>query len=171
MSLRPAFPQQVNEVVARTVAGGVLALAIAAIAAGAPWLAIVLAVGFLLRVGWGSRLSPLSLLASRVIVPRLGLAPRPVAGPPKRFAQLIGLVFSSAAIVLFYAVSGADAAGYVVLGALAMAATLESVLGICLGCMAFGGLMRLGVIAPEVCERCNDLWADRARPAPFASRP
>jgi hypothetical protein len=171
MSLRPAFPQQVNEVVARTVAGGVVVLAAVAIAAQAPWLAVVLAVGFLLRVGWGSRLSPLALLASRVIVPRLGLAPRPVAGAPKRFAQLIGLMFSSAAVALFYAVSGTDTAGYAVLGALIAAATLESVFGICLGCRAFGGLMRLGVIAPEVCERCNDIWVDRTSPSPAASRP
>jgi hypothetical protein len=38
---------------------------------------------------------------------------------------------------------------------LAVAATLESVFGLCLGCRAFALLMRAGVIPPEVCERCN----------------
>jgi hypothetical protein len=31
------------------------------------------------------------------------------------------------------------------------------VFGLCLGCRAFDVLMRLGVIPPEVCERCNNL--------------
>jgi hypothetical protein len=169
MSLRPAFPNPVNEVAARVTAAGVVVLGVAAIALSARWLAIVLAAGFLLRVLWGPRFSPLALLATRVIVPRLGIAPRPVAGPPKRFAQLIGLVFSAAASVVFYGF-GADLAGYVVLGALVVAATLESAAGVCLGCRAFALLMRVGVIPPEVCERCNDIWAGRTPPAPLATR-
>jgi hypothetical protein len=41
-----------------------------------------------------------------------------------------------------------------------IAATLESVFGFCLGCKAFALLMRAGVISDEVCERCNNIWAD-----------
>jgi len=160
-----SYPNPVNEVVARVTAGGVVLIGLVAIAAQLPWLSIVLAVGFLLRVLAGPRLSPLALLANRVIVPRLPLKPKPVAGPPKRFAQLIGLVFSVAAALLFFAFD-AETAAYVVLGALVFAATLESVFGVCLGCHAFAGLMRLGVIPPEVCESCNDIWAHRPKPAP-----
>jgi hypothetical protein len=159
VSLRFSYPNPVNEVAARVTAGGVVVLAVVAIVLAIPWLSVVLAVGFALRVLWGPRFSPLALLATRVVVPRLALAPRPVAGPPKRFAQLIGLAFSVAAAVLFFVVGGADTAGYVVLGLLLVAATLESVFGLCLGCLAFAGLMRVGVIPPEVCERCNDIWA------------
>jgi len=159
-----SFPNPVNEVTARVVAGGVVLLALAAIVLQQPWLSAVLAGGFLLRVLSGPRFSPLALLASRVIVPRLPVAPKLVAGPPKRFAQAIGLTFSAAAAVLF--ASGLATAGYVVLGALVVAATLESVFGICLGCRAFALLMRLGVIPTEVCERCNDIWADRGPVAP-----
>jgi Domain of unknown function (DUF4395) len=167
-ALRFSFPNPVNEVVARVTAGGVVLIGLVAIVVGVPWLAIVLAAGFALRVGWGPRFSPLALLASRVIVPRFGVQPRMVSGPPKRFAQSIGLVFSVVAAVLFFAVGGADTAGYVVLGALVVAATLESVFGVCLGCIAFGGLMRAGVIPPEVCERCNDIWAGRTPPVAVA---
>jgi hypothetical protein len=161
----PPFPNPVNEVTARVVAGGVVLMSAVAIAARLHWLAIVLAAGFQLRVLFGPRISPLALLASRVIVPRLPVAERPVAGPPKRFAQLIGLTFSLAAALLFYAFA-LDTAAYVVLGLLLVAAFLESVLGICLGCRAFALLMRAGVIPAEVCESCNDIWAGRTPPAP-----
>jgi hypothetical protein len=46
---------------------------------------------------------------------------------------------------------------YVLLGMLIVAATLESVFGLCLGCRAFALLMRVGVIPESVCERCNDV--------------
>ena len=38
-----------------------------------------------------------------------------------------------------------------------VAATLESVFAMCLGCKAFALLMRLGVMPESVCERCNNL--------------
>lgn len=170
MSLRPFFPDPVNEVAARLTAGGVVVLGASAIALSARWVAVVLAVGFALRVLWGPRFSPLALLATRVVVPRLGLAPRLVAGPPKRFAQFIGLVFSAVAVALLFPL-GAHAAGYAVLGALALAATLESVAGVCLGCRAFALLMRVGVVPAEVCERCNDIWAGQPPRAAAAARP
>jgi Domain of unknown function (DUF4395) len=159
-----SFPNPVNEVTARVTAGGVVVLAALALVLQLRWLAIVLAVGFLLRVLSGPRFSPLALLASRVIVPRLPWGPKPVAGPPKRFAQTIGLTFSLAAALLFYAF-GLDTAGYAVLGALTLAAVLESVFGVCLGCNAFALLMRAGVIPPEVCESCSNIWAGRTPPA------
>jgi hypothetical protein len=158
-----SYPNPVNEVAARVIAGGVVILAALALGLQVRWLAIVLAAGFLLRVLSGPRFDPLALLASRVIVPRLPFRPKPVAGPPKRFAQVIGLTFSLAAIVLFYAF-GLDTAGYVVLGGLTLAAVLESAFGVCLGCKAFALLMRVGVIPPEVCESCNNIWAGRTPP-------
>jgi hypothetical protein len=42
-----------------------------------------------------------------------------------------------------------------------VAATLESVFALCLGCIVFAGLMRIGVIPAAICERCRDPWADR----------
>ena len=39
----------------------------------------------------------------------------------------------------------------------ALAAFLEAALGLCLGCKAFGILMRLGVIPQSICEECGDL--------------
>jgi Domain of unknown function (DUF4395) len=152
----------VNEVAARVTAGGVVVLGALAIVLAGPWPAAVLATGFALRAGWGPRFSPLALLATRVVVPRLGVTPRPVPGPPKRFAQGIGLACSAAAASLL--ALGAGTAGRVALGALVAAAALESLAGLCLGCRAFALLMRAGVIPSAACERCDDLRAAPARP-------
>lgn len=45
---------------------------------------------------------------------------------------------------------------------LLIAATLEAVFAVCLGCRAFALLMRAGIIPEEVCARCNDLWSSSA---------
>ena len=117
---------------------------------------MLLAYGFVARVLTGPSLSPLGQLATRVITPRLSIEPRLVPGPPKRFAQAVGVVFSVTALVLTY---GFDqwAAAKVVIGLLVVAAFLESALGYCLGCKAFAVLMRAGVIPEDVCERCNNI--------------
>ena len=80
-----------------------------------------------------------------------------MAGPPKRFAQGMGVAFSLTALIL--TALGYWTAAEVVLGLLATAALLESALGLCLGCKAFAVLMRAGIVPEEVCERCNDIWA------------
>lgn len=154
-----SFPDPVNEVSARLVAAGVVIMAVVAIAFDVRWLTVVIAYGFVARVLTGPSLSPLGQLVIRVVTPRLGLAPKLVPGPPKRFAQGIGAAFSLTATALSF---GFDnwAAAQVVLGLLAGAAFLESALALCLGCKAFALLMRLGVIPEEVCERCHDLWGD-----------
>jgi hypothetical protein len=78
-----------------------------------------------------------------------------VPGPPKRFAQGIGATLSVGALVCWLA--GAESAAVVLIAAIALAATLESVFALCLGCTLFDALMRAGVIPPSVCEACNRL--------------
>ena len=155
------FPNPVNEVSARLVAGGVVLMSLAAIVFDQPWLTAVIAYGFVARVLTGPTLSPLGQLVTRVITPRLPIAAKPVAGPPKRFAQGMGAVMSVAAAV-FALGFGEPGAAYVLLGLLATAATLEAVFAYCLGCRIFAVLMRVGVVPAEVCERCNNLWAEAA---------
>lgn len=157
------FPNPVNEVSARLVATGVVVAAVATIALDVRWLTLVLAYGFVARVLTGPRLSPLGQLVTRVITPALPIEPKLVPGPPKRFAQGIGAAFSLSALVL--AIAGAWGPSQVVLAVLAVAASLEAFLGLCLGCKAFAVLMRLGVIPEEVCERCADLWGTGNRTA------
>jgi hypothetical protein len=157
-----SFPDPVNEISARLIAAGVVLLSLAAIVLDAPWLMAAIAYGFLARVLSGPTLSPLGQLVTRVITPRLRVAARPVPGPPKRFAQAIGATFSVSAAVLALGF-GLTTAADVLLGCLVLAATLESVFGLCLGCKAFAVLMRLGVVPAEVCERCNNIAAGPAQ--------
>ncbi|HMC04975.1 MAG TPA: DUF4395 domain-containing protein [Actinomycetota bacterium] len=152
-----SFPNPVNEVSARLVAGGVVVMTVVAIAADQPWLLAVIAYGFVARVLTGPSLSPLGQLVTRVITPRLRVAPSPVPGPPKRFAQAMGVAFSVTAAVLALAF-GLRGAAYAVMGGLLVAASLEAFLGYCLGCKVFALLMRTGVIPVSVCEECNDIW-------------
>jgi len=156
-----SFPNPVNEVSARLVAAGVVVLSVLAVALDQPWLTAVIAYGFLARVLTGPTLSPLGQFVTRAITPRLPLAARPVPGPPKRFAQGIGATLSVTSAVLALGL-GLHTAGYAVLGAIIVAATLESALGLCLGCRLFALLMRAGLIPADVCESCNDIWAGRS---------
>jgi hypothetical protein len=158
-----AFPDPVNEVSARLVAGAVLVMSLATIVFDQPWLTAVIAYGFVARVTTGPTLSPLGQLVTREVTPRLPVRPRFVSGPPKRFAQGIGATLSVTAAVLALGY-GLRGAAYVVLGLVVVAAGLESIFAYCLGCKIFGLLRRLGVIPEEVCDRCSDIWSRPAGP-------
>lgn len=150
-----SFPNPVNEKAARTVAGVVLIGVIVTLVTGWYWLLIPIAYGFWARVLTGPKLSPLGWLAMKVIAPRLG-EKRYVAGPPKRFAQALGTVMSSAALVLGLSL-GLHTAADIVLALFIPAAGLESIVGYCIGCKAFGLLMRVGLVPEDVCVECADI--------------
>jgi hypothetical protein len=152
-----SFPDPVNEISARLVATGVVLMVTTILAFRVAWLLPILAYGFVARVLTGPKLSPLGRLVTQGITPRLGRKARYVPGPPKRFAQGMGVAFSTTALVLWLGF-GQVGAAQIVLGLLLVAASLEAFVGLCLGCTAFGLLMRAGIIPEEVCERCNDLW-------------
>jgi len=154
------FPNPVNEISARGVAAGVVMMSAAAIATGSPWVIAVITYGFFARVLTGPTLSPLGQFVTRVVTPRLGLTPRYVPGPPKRFAQGIGAVLSLAALSV--SVAGHVLIADLVLGMLVIAAGCESLAGFCLGCTIFAGLMRVGVIPSDVCVRCANFSAEVA---------
>lgn len=149
------FPSIVDEVTVRLTAALVLVLAVVALAAHAWWLYAVLAVDFLLRAGWGPSWSPLARVAQKLFRPRLATKPRYTAGPPKRFAAAIGAVFTVAATVLWLA---GTTIPVVLIGAVMVVfPALESLAGICVGCIVFGWLMRVGLIPDSVCVECADI--------------
>ncbi|MBT0566690.1 DUF4395 domain-containing protein [Williamsia sp. CHRR-6] len=148
------FPNPVNEYAARVTAGLVVVLAIVTIVIDHPIAYAILAGGFALRVMSGPKLSPLAILSVKVLVPRLGKT-KMVPGPPKRFAQAIGLTITATALVL--SLLGYGLAAQITVGMVVVAAFLESAFGICLGCIIFGFLQRRGVIPHSVCEACNNI--------------
>jgi hypothetical protein len=152
-----SFPNPVNDAAARTVALGVVLMTVTALATGWAWLLIPITYGFVARVATGPTLSPLGQFAVRVAAPRLTRWTKPVPGPPKRFAQAIGVLFSVSATIVWLSAGWSDARWILV--PLLIAASLEGFFGFCLGCTIFGWLMRAGVIPASVCAECGDLGA------------
>ncbi len=150
-----SFPSTVNDVAARAVATGVVIMGLLVAGLGWGWVLVPMTYGFLARVASGPRFSPLGQLATKIVAPRLPRHEKIVPGPPKRFAQGIGVAFSATASLLWLV--GAPGAARIVVAFLVAAAMLEAAFGFCLGCRVFGVLMRLGVIPEDVCEECNDL--------------
>lgn len=150
------FPNPVNEKAARVVAGGVAIVSFVTLVTGWHWLLVPLALGFLARVFTGPTLSPLGQLATRVVAPRLG-EPELVPGPPKRFAQSVGLALTVVAAVASLVLDRAVVAS-VLLSVLLTFATLESVVGFCAGCWMFRQLMHVGVIPEQTCIACAEIW-------------
>ena len=155
MAFRFDFPNPVNETSARLVATGVVAMGVAFVALQSGWILIALTYGFLARVLFGPRFSPLGRFVTDVITPRLNLRHRLSPGQPKRFAQGIGLLFSVVASVAW--IFGAHTVATVVIIMLIAAASLEAFVGFCLGCAIFKVLMRVGVIPESVCFECADI--------------
>lgn len=152
------FPKEVNDTSARIVAAGAVTMSVAYAVTGWGWILVPLAYGFVARVASGPRFSPLGLLATKVVTPRLtGISHRIVPGPPKRFAQAIGALFSLTAAALHLA--DASTAARIVAAALAGPAFLEAAFGFCVGCKMFAGLIRVGVIPESVCAECSDISA------------
>jgi Domain of unknown function (DUF4395) len=152
------FPDPVNETSARLVAGAVAVLAVVTVAFHQPWLLAVLAYGFVARALTGPTLSPLGLVVTRVVTPRLRIRHRYSPGPAKRFAQAVGAVVTTSAALLYY-VAGLHTLAYVLVGSIFVFATLEAALGLCVGCKMFQLLMRLRIVPPDVCAHCVDVWA------------
>lgn len=159
-----SFPNPVNETSARVVASGVVLMAVTFLVTGWAWVLVPLTYGFLARVLTGPTLSPLGRLATQVVTPRLQVEHKFCAGPPKRFAQGIGAAFTVTASTLWFGF-GLHGAAQVVIAMLLVAASLEAFLGFCLGCTIFSFGMRIGIVPEEVCERCNNIWADRSEGA------
>lgn len=150
-----SFPNPVNEVSARLVAGGVVIMSLVILLTNQYWILPVTAYGFVARVLTGPTLSPLGQFVTRVLVKVLPFKPKLVAGPPKRFAQGIGAVVTVSASIAWAMGSQNFATALVVL--ILFAATLESVFAFCIGCKIFALLMRVGLIPQSVCDRCNNL--------------
>ena len=147
-----SFPNPVNEFSARFVAGMIAILTIATILTQNQFVAGFLLYGFLARVATGPTLSPIGLLATKVIVPALGNPTKLVAGPPKRFAQTIGLIFSATAFVML--LLDLILAFQITLTILVIFAMLESIVGFCAGCFVFNYLMKWKIIPRSICESC-----------------
>lgn len=148
-----SFPNPVNDYAARAVAAIVIVLVVLFEITANEFLLLFITYGFLARVLTGPTLSPIGLLATKIIVPALGSPSKLVPGPPKRFAQFIGLLISFSATIAIFAFDSPTSARYL-MAIICFFASLESILGFCAGCFVFGWLMKLNLIPESVCESC-----------------
>jgi hypothetical protein len=96
---------------------------------------------FAIGAARGVQHTPYALLFRRLVRPRLG-APEELEDPaPPRFAQAVGLVFAVVGLVGFLA--GADLLGEVATGCALVAALLNAVFRLCLGCEMYLLLQRI----------------------------
>ena len=162
------FPDPVNETSARLVAAGVVVQAVLFLVIREGWVLVPLTYGFLARVATGPTLSPLGQFVTRVATPAVESAAhrrdpdarsRHVPGPPKRFAQSIGLLFTSVASIAW--VLDAPGVAIAAIALLAIAATLEAAFAVCLGCIAYSAIWG--------CADCDDI-SDRLRRAMVEAR-
>lgn len=156
------FPSTVDDVTVRLVAAVVLVVGLVALLTQQWWLYALLAVDFTVRAAVGPRWSPVARGVQRWVRPRVRALPVPTAGAPKRFAATIGAVMTVSATALWVAWLVTDAGwaltAVVVIGVImAVFPALESILGFCVGCAIFAGLMRVGLVPEEICLECADI--------------
>lgn len=136
----PVSERRLNEAAARLVAFFVLLAMAGGYFAYLPWVAVVLAMDFLVRGFTSSPASPLALLA-RSIVNGMHLPFIPINAGPKIFAARIGFVFCLAIALLGFLEFRAAAVS--VAAVLAACAGLEACLGLCVGCHVYTVLLKM----------------------------
>ena len=153
-----SFPDPVNDYAARFVATMVVILTLSFLVTANIWVLIFILYGFLARVLTGPTLSPIGLIATKILVPLFGNPEKLVPGPPKRFAQAIGLVLSTASLIT-YLFSDISTTRYLI-GILGFFASLEAFIGFCTGCYVFGWMIRFRLIPESVCEYCKSDYSE-----------
>lgn len=108
----------------------ILAPSVAALAV-LGWQVLVFAIGAIR----GPASGPYSLLYRKVVRPRIGPPSETEDAAPPRFAQGVGLVFAAVGLLGF--LLGADVVGVVAVAFALVAALLNAVFGLCLGCKVY----------------------------------
>jgi hypothetical protein len=114
---------------------------------GSIWLLAAQLVVFAVGALAGLRYAPYGLLYRWLVRPRLGPPARTEAEAPPRFAQGVGMVIAAAG-VLCYAV-GATAGGLVFTALALIAAFLNAVFDLCLGCHVYLFIQRNQRVRPS----------------------
>ncbi|MBC63003.1 MAG: hypothetical protein CL746_06790 [Chloroflexi bacterium] len=156
-----SFPVMINDVSARFVAFFVVIICSLLLLSTiynsdlTLYISIFLSYGFLARFSSGPKASPIALLVTKIIVPRLSFKEKLFPGPPKRFAQFIGMVFSFS--ITTFILLDLEVLVIIFTSVLIFFASLEAFLGYCFGCRVFKFLISMNLLPKEICERCNDI--------------
>lgn len=143
MSLQPDCPVDfvtVNENQARLNAGQVFAITIAWLLTGFILLPIILTGDFLLRAANLGKYSVLNKI-SALLIKLFSIKNKPVDLAPKRFAALVGFIFSISILVL--SLTGYTGAAKIISSILVVFAVLEAFVAFCAGCYVYWFLIRI----------------------------
>jgi hypothetical protein len=135
----PVNDKQVNEIVIRLVAMEVIFVAVTALYFQNGYIAILLFLDFGFRAFGFGQLSPLKFIAQKTVT-HFQLGYKATNEAPKKFAATVGFfVVGSFVLLLFleYFLSASIIGGFLLLFA-----SLESIFGICVGCMMYQQLAR-----------------------------
>ena len=143
-------------------------LSLVAFLAGAEWLLPVLAAQLAIGLTFGRQYCLPCLFYFEVIQRRFGEGPLEDSRPP-RFANIVGVVFLSAASIAVYA--GAETFGWALALTVAALALLAATTGLCMGCQMYLLWVRLRHLTPNRLEpRDVGLRGDGVTILEFASR-
>mmetsp|Transcript_38079 Transcript_38079/g.84818 ORF Transcript_38079/g.84818 Transcript_38079/m.84818 type:complete len:945 (+) Transcript_38079:211-3045(+) len=150
-----AFPEALDDRAVRLngIWGFVICLLVAIYheKAQAHWVMVGLMVDFILRFIGGGNISPLGSLSTVcvAVMDAFGGKPKFIAGPPKQFATLCGIMFSAMAS-FFYLMEVHEWklvwVGLAFTCALGAATALEGFIGFCLGCFFFSLMIQFGIL-------------------------
>ena len=94
--------------------------------------------------------NPVNEVSARLVAAGLGAALAVAVLLPASAVRAGGAEFGSTGVAV------------VLVGMITVAASLEAVVGFCLGCKLFALLMKAGIVPEETCEACNNLALRRA---------
>lgn len=132
----PKNNKYVDEHVVRMVAAQAVVITALTLYISSAWPALFLAIDFFIRA-FTVYPSPLAFVAKK-IVHASGFKSKPIFAPPKKFAALLGFVFSVSITLLLL---GYTYTAIVIGVVLIVCAVLESVFNICLGCYVFNWIV------------------------------
>jgi Domain of unknown function (DUF4395) len=119
----------------------------AVLVTGSAWLLAAQLVVFAVGAIAGLRYAPYGILYRRLIRPRLGPPAHTEAEAPPRFAQGVGMVIAAAGVVCY--ALGVTAGGLVFTALALIAAFLNAVFDLCLGCHVYLFIQRNQRVRPS----------------------
>ncbi len=130
----PVSGEKADKNTTRTIALFTVLITAAALLAGSYMILLLLAADFAIRSFSSGTGSPLKIL-SKKITGTLNINKKPVDAAPKKFAAMLGMIFSLLAGLLI--ILNLPVAATVVASTLIFCALLEGVFGYCLGCVVY----------------------------------
>lgn len=145
--------QRISTAVIKSNAIQVFSLSILSLYFQSFWPVLFLALDYGLRAfNWG-KVSPLTIISKKVIIPLFKLDSILVTQAPKSFAARIGFFLSGISFISYQ--FGTFAGFLIPMIFLAIFSFLEAFWGFCAGCKIYGLFIRWSIFNEEDCHDCN----------------